>query len=94
MSVALPKKMNLKLVEPLKHLFKDEVRLLGKNWDGGMMWSGDSLFPARGWLFALSAEVTAQRLSILRRSDTILCRKSAPMNLLLSYGNPLPSCSL
>jgi GMP synthase (glutamine-hydrolysing) len=26
----LPKKMNLKLVEPLKHLFKDEVRLLGK----------------------------------------------------------------
>src|SRR5208283_1886127 len=68
----LPKKMNLKLVEPLKHLFKDEVRLLGKELKlaDDVVWRQP--FPGPGLAIRIIGEVTAQRLSILRRSDTIL----------------------
>ena len=68
----LPKKMNLKLVEPLKHLFKDEVRLLGKELGlaDDVVWRQP--FPGPGLAIRIIGEVTAQRLSILRRSDTIL----------------------
>jgi len=68
----LPKKMNLKLVEPLKHLFKDEVRLLGKELGlaDGVVWRQP--FPGPGLAIRIIGEVTAQRLSVLRKADTIL----------------------
>ena len=68
----LPKKMNLKLVEPLKHLFKDEVRLLGKELGlaEDVVWRQP--FPGPGLAIRIIGEVTTQRLSILRKSDTIL----------------------
>jgi len=68
----LPKKMNLKLVEPLKHLFKDEVRLLGKELGlaDDVVWRQP--FPGPGLAIRIIGEVTAQRLSVLRRADTIL----------------------
>ena len=68
----LPKKMNLKLVEPLKHLFKDEVRLLGKELGlaDDVVWRQP--FPGPGLGIRIIGEVTAQRLSILRKADTIL----------------------
>jgi len=68
----LPKKMNLQLIEPLKHLFKDEVRLLGKE----LGLADDVIFrqpfPGPGLAIRIIGEVTAQRLSVLRKADTIL----------------------
>ncbi|MGP8004130.1 MAG: glutamine-hydrolyzing GMP synthase, partial [Smithella sp.] len=60
----LPKKMNLKLVEPLKHLFKDEVRLLGKELKlaDDVVWRQP--FPGPGLAIRIIGEVTPQRLSV------------------------------
>ncbi len=68
----LPKKMNLKLVEPLKHLFKDEVRLLGKELGlaDDVVWRQP--FPGPGLAVRIIGEVNAQRLNVLKRADTIL----------------------
>ncbi|MBN1365199.1 MAG: glutamine-hydrolyzing GMP synthase [Syntrophaceae bacterium] len=68
----LPKKMNLKLVEPLKHLFKDEVRQLGKELGlpDDVVWRQP--FPGPGLAVRIIGEITPQRLSVLRQADTIL----------------------
>ncbi|MDP2267787.1 MAG: glutamine-hydrolyzing GMP synthase, partial [Deltaproteobacteria bacterium] len=68
----LPKKMNPKLLEPLKHLFKDEVRLLGKEMGlpDDVVWRQP--FPGPGLAIRIIGEVTAGRLTILRRADAIL----------------------
>jgi GMP synthase (glutamine-hydrolysing) len=68
----LPKKMNMKLVEPLKHLFKDEVRLLGKELGlaDDVVWRQP--FPGPGLAIRIIGEVTAARLALLRKADTIL----------------------
>jgi len=68
----LPKKMRLKLIEPLKHLFKDEVRLLAKE-----LGLPDDIifrhpFPGPGLAVRIIGEVTARCLSILREADDIL----------------------
>jgi GMP synthase (glutamine-hydrolysing) len=77
----LPKKMNLKLVEPLKHLFKDEVRLLGKELGlaNDVVWRQP--FPGPGLAIRIIGEVTAQRLSVLRKADTILLEEIRTANL-------------
>jgi len=68
----LPKKMNLKLVEPLRHLFKDEVRHLGKKLGlaDDVVWRQP--FPGPGLAIRVIGEVTPRRLAILRKADTIL----------------------
>jgi GMP synthase (glutamine-hydrolysing) len=68
----LPKNMKLKLVEPLKHLFKDEVRLLGKalGLDEDLIWRQP--FPGPGLAIRIIGEITNKRLSILRDVDDIL----------------------
>ena len=77
----LPKKMNLKLVEPLKHLFKDEVRLLGKELGlaDDVIWRQP--FPGPGLAIRIIGEVTAQRLAVLRKADTILLEEIRANNL-------------
>ena len=77
----LPKKMNLKLVEPLKHLFKDEVRLLGKELKlaDDVVWRQP--FPGPGLAIRIIGEVTPQRLSVLRSADTILLEEIRANNL-------------
>jgi GMP synthase (glutamine-hydrolysing) len=68
----LPEKMNLKLLEPVRELFKDEVRLLGK--ELGMP---DELihrqpFPGPGLAIRCIGEVTDEKLDILREADSIV----------------------
>lgn len=68
----LPKNMKLKLVEPLKYLFKDEVRLLGKELglDEDLIWRQP--FPGPGLAIRIIGEITRKRLFVLREVDDIL----------------------
>ena len=68
----LPKNMKLKLVEPLKYLFKDEVRLLGKTLglNEDLIWRQP--FPGPGLAIRIIGEINNKRLLILRNVDDIL----------------------
>ena len=68
----LPKKMKLKLIEPLKYLFKDEVRLLGKELGlpPELVWRQP--FPGPGLAIRIMGIITARRLTILRNVDDLL----------------------
>jgi GMP synthase (glutamine-hydrolysing) len=77
----LPKKMNLTLIEPLKHLFKDEVRVLGKELGlpDDLVWRQP--FPGPGLAVRIIGDVTASRLSILRKVDVVLLEEIRSHNL-------------
>ena len=68
----LPKKMKLKLIEPLRYLFKDEVRLLGKalGLPDELIWRQP--FPGPGLAIRIIGEITRPRLTILRNVDDLL----------------------
>jgi GMP synthase (glutamine-hydrolysing) len=68
----LPKKMRLRLVEPLRELFKDEVRVLGKELGlpDDIVWRHP--FPGPGLAIRVLGEVTPQRCSMLREADAIV----------------------
>jgi GMP synthase (glutamine-hydrolysing) len=68
----LPRKMKLKLIEPLKYLFKDEVRKLGKaiGLQEDLVWRQP--FPGPGLAVRIIGEITPKRLSILREVDDLL----------------------
>jgi GMP synthase (glutamine-hydrolysing) len=68
----LPKKMKLNLIEPLKYLFKDEVRLLGKELGlpPDLIWRQP--FPGPGLAIRIIGEITSRRLTILRNVDDLL----------------------
>ena len=68
----LPKKMKLKLIEPLKSLFKDEVRLLGKELGLHEEFIWRQPFPGPGLAIRIIGKITSRRLSILREIDAIL----------------------
>lgn len=68
----LPKNMKLKLIEPLKFLFKDEVRKLGAEIGllDELIWRQP--FPGPGLAIRIIGEVTRSRLTILRNADDVL----------------------
>ncbi len=67
----LPERMNLELVEPLRELFKDEVRELGRELGLPASLIGRHPFPGPGLAIRIPGEVTADKLDVLRRADAI-----------------------
>jgi GMP synthase (glutamine-hydrolysing) len=67
----LPERMNMKLVEPLRELFKDEVRALGRELGLPEAFVGRHPFPGPGLAIRCPGEITADKLKILRFADEI-----------------------
>ncbi|MBD5190952.1 MAG: glutamine-hydrolyzing GMP synthase [Bacteroidales bacterium] len=67
----LPEKMNLKIVEPLRLLFKDEVRRVGKELGMKPELLGRHPFPGPGLGIRILGEVTAEKVRILQEADKI-----------------------
>jgi GMP synthase (glutamine-hydrolysing) len=68
----LPERMALKLVEPLRELFKDEVRELGRLLDVPDEILGRQPFPGPGLAIRILGTVTPERLALLRAVDTVV----------------------
>ena len=67
----LPEKMGLKLVEPLRELFKDEVRALGRELGLPDAFIGRHPFPGPGLAIRCPGEITREKLAILRQADAV-----------------------
>ena len=67
----LPERMNMKLVEPLRELFKDEVRALGRELGLPDVFVGRHPFPGPGLAIRIPGEVTKERCDILRKADAV-----------------------
>jgi len=77
----LPEEMNLKLIEPLRELFKDEVREIGRKLNLPENIIGRHPFPGPGLAVRILGEVTKERLSLLREADDVFIRELKKSNL-------------
>ncbi len=67
----LPERMDLKLVEPMRELFKDEVRALGRELGMPEDFIKRHPFPGPGLAIRIPGEITPEKLEILRKADTV-----------------------
>jgi len=67
----LPAKMGLKLIEPLRELFKDEVRALGRELGLPASFVGRHPFPGPGLAIRCPGKITRAKLEILRKADAV-----------------------
>ena len=77
----LPKKMNLKLIEPLKELFKDEVRILGDAAGLVKSISNKHPFPGPGLAIRIVGSITREKVKILQEADHIFMKELMESNL-------------
>jgi GMP synthase (glutamine-hydrolysing) len=68
----LPERMDLQLIEPLRELFKDEVRAVGRKLDLPERIVGRHPFPGPGLAVRILGEVTRERCDVLREADAIV----------------------
>ncbi|MEI7474059.1 MAG: glutamine-hydrolyzing GMP synthase [bacterium] len=68
----LPEKMNLKLIEPFRELFKDEVRLVGKELGVPDEVINRQPFPGPGLAIRVLGDITKEKLDVLRQADNIV----------------------
>ncbi len=67
----LPARMNMKLVEPLRELFKDEVRMLGRELGLPESLVGRHPFPGPGLAIRIPGDITKEKLDLLREVDAV-----------------------
>jgi GMP synthase (glutamine-hydrolysing) len=67
----LPERMKMRLVEPLRELFKDEVRELGRELGLPSAFVGRHPFPGPGLAIRIPGEITPEKLDVLRKADAI-----------------------
>ncbi len=67
----LPARMNMQLVEPLRELFKDEVRVLGRELGLPARFIGRHPFPGPGLAIRCPGEITREKIEILRKADAV-----------------------
>lgn len=77
----LPERMNLKLVEPLRELFKDEVRELGRTLGMPEQMVDRHPFPGPGLAIRIPGDITKEKLDILREADAIYLKALRDENL-------------
>ena len=77
----LPKKMNLKLIEPLKEFFKDEVRIIGKSLGLIDKIRNRHPFPGPGLAIRIIGNITSTKIKILQEADNIFIKELIQHNL-------------
>lgn len=88
----LPEKMNLRIVEPLRLLFKDEVRRVGRSLGISERLIGRHPFPGPGLAIRILGDITPERSISCSRSTKSSSMRCMLPTYIIRYGRPVPSC--